>query len=39
MGYGCYDSNDGKHLYKVGVIDFLTEYGNIKYLENKFKSV
>ena len=38
-GFGCYKSLDGKYVYKIGVIDFLTEYGNIKYFENKLKSV
>ena len=37
-GFGKYPSNDGKYVYKVGVIDFLTEYGNIKFLENQIKS-
>ena len=38
-GFGIYQSNDNQYLFKVGIIDFLTEYGNIKFLENKIKSV
>ena len=31
-------SIDGKMRYKLGVIDFLTKYDGIKFLENEFKS-
>ena len=32
------DTIDGKLRYKLGVIDFLTKYDGMKFLENEFKS-
>jgi len=37
-GYAEIESLDGTFRFKVGIIDFLTEYDNKKYLENVFKS-
>lgn len=37
-GYANVDSIDGKYRFKIGVIDFLTEFDVFKLLENKTKS-
>ena len=37
-GFQTIQSTDGQVFYKIGLIDFLTEYDNFKYLENQVKS-
>jgi hypothetical protein len=37
-GYTDVESIDGDYRFKVGIIDFLTEYNTFKNLENVFKS-
>ena len=38
IGYLEVDSVDGKYFYRLGIIDFLTEYNKFKYIENRTKS-
>lgn len=33
-GYADVESKHGEYRFKIGVIDFLTKYSNLKYLEN-----
>ena len=37
-GYADIESVSGDFRYKIGIIDFLTNYNSSKYLENQFKS-
>ena len=37
-GFAIYQSQDGKYTYKLGIIDFLTKYTDLKLLENEVKS-
>lgn len=37
-GFKVFQSRDGSTFYKIGMIDFLTLYDNIKYMENQIKS-
>jgi len=37
-GFADIESISGDFRYKIGIIDFLTNYSNTKYLENQFKS-
>ena len=38
QGYADFVSSDGKFRYKIGIIDFLTKYTGLKYIENVLKS-
>ena len=35
----CFQSDDGKFLYHIGIIDYLQDFNIEKYGENKFKSI
>ena len=37
-GFTDIESTDGQMRYKIGIIDFLTNYNNVKFLENQMKS-
>ena len=37
-GYVDVESQHGEYRFKIGVIDFLTKYSNLKYLENQTKA-
>ena len=37
-GFADIESNDGRWRYKIGIIDFLTNYDTFKFLENQLKS-
>ena len=37
-GFTDIESTDGSMRYKIGIIDFLTNYNSAKYLENQMKS-
>ena len=37
-GYADIVSNDGKFRYKIAIIDFLTYYTGLKFIENRFKA-
>lgn len=37
-GYADIDSIDGRYRFKIGIIDFLTNYNTFKLLENQIKS-
>ena len=37
-GFKILQSRDGSTFYKIGIIDFLTLYDNIKFMENQIKS-
>lgn len=38
-GFLDIESSDGQFRYKIGLIDFLTKYSNIKMLENEYKAI
>ena len=37
-GFADLESISGDYRYKIGIIDFLTNYSNVKYFENQLKS-
>ena len=37
-GFADVESKDGRWRYKIGIIDFLTNYDTFKFLENQLKS-
>ena len=37
-GFKIFQSRDGAIFYKIGIIDFLTMYSSMKYVENQVKS-
>jgi len=37
-GYSNIDSIDGRYRFKIGIIDFLTNYNTKKFIENRFKA-
>jgi len=37
-GFSNIESSDGQFRYKIGVIDFLTKYSALKYIENEYKA-
>ena len=36
---GVFESRDGRSKYRLGIIDFLTDYNTMKLLENKINNV
>lgn len=35
----CFESQDGEYKYKLGIIDFLTEYNAAKKIENTWNNM